>query len=34
MRNALKTYEEEYGLKITISVEDEPMGTAGPLRLA
>ena len=34
MKDALKAYEEQYGLKITISIEDEPMGTAGPLRLA
>ena len=27
-------YEEEYGVKITFSLESEPLGTAGPLKLA
>lgn len=31
---ALKEYEQEYGVKITFSVETEPLGTAGPLALA
>lgn len=30
----LKQYEEKYGVKITFSVETEPLGTAGPLKLA
>lgn len=30
----LKKYEEEYGVNITFSVETEPLGTAGPLKLA
>lgn len=34
MLDALKKYEAEYGIKITASLEDEPMGTAGPIRLA
>mmetsp|Transcript_18877 Transcript_18877/g.13698 ORF Transcript_18877/g.13698 Transcript_18877/m.13698 type:complete len:94 (+) Transcript_18877:175-456(+) len=34
MPEHLKKYEEKYGLKITFSVESEPLGTAGPLRLA
>ncbi|KAK9472455.1 nucleotide-diphospho-sugar transferase [Dipodascopsis tothii] len=34
MVNALKKYEEEYGISITFSVETEPLGTAGPLKLA
>ncbi|KAG0165931.1 mannose-1-phosphate guanyltransferase [Apophysomyces sp. BC1034] len=31
---ALKEYEQEYNVKITFSVETEPLGTAGPLALA
>jgi mannose-1-phosphate guanylyltransferase len=34
MEASLKKYETEYGVKITCSLEDEPMGTAGPIRLA
>ncbi|ANB15665.1 mannose-1-phosphate guanylyltransferase [Sugiyamaella lignohabitans] len=30
----LKQYEEKYGVNITFSVETEPLGTAGPLKLA
>ncbi|KAK6541256.1 mannose-1-phosphate guanyltransferase [Orbilia ellipsospora] len=30
----LKKYEEQYNVKITFSVENEPLGTAGPLKLA
>ncbi|ODQ66172.1 mannose-1-phosphate guanyltransferase [Nadsonia fulvescens var. elongata DSM 6958] len=31
---ALKEYEAKYGVSITFSVETEPLGTAGPLKLA
>ena len=31
---ALKKYEEMYNVTITFSVENEPLGTAGPLKLA
>jgi len=34
MTNALKKYEKEYNVKIEYSVETEPLGTAGPLKLA
>ena len=34
MEAALRKYEKEFGIKITCSIEDEPMGTAGPIRLA
>lgn len=34
MVSTLKKYEEEYGVKITFSVETEPLGTGGPLKLA
>ncbi|KAK7457987.1 hypothetical protein BaRGS_00039132 [Batillaria attramentaria] len=34
MEKELKHVEEELGVKITISLEDEPLGTAGPLALA
>lgn len=34
MEKELKHVEEELGLKITISLEEEPLGTAGPLALA
>lgn len=30
----LKQYEEKFNVKITFSVETEPLGTAGPLALA
>ena len=30
----LKDYEKLYGVKITFSLEKEPLGTAGPLKLA
>lgn len=34
MVETLKKYEAEYGVNITFSVETEPLGTAGPLKLA
>jgi len=34
MTKALQKYEEQFGVKITFSVESEPLGTAGPLKLA
>lgn len=34
MIETLKKYEEKYGVNITFSVETEPLGTAGPLKLA
>ena len=34
MTAALKKYEDEFNVKITFSVEAEPLGTAGPLKLA
>ena len=34
MIGALKKYEEKYNVKISFSVEAEPLGTAGPLKLA
>ena len=34
MTEALKQYEEQYGINIEFSVETEPLGTAGPLKLA
>ncbi|EFR03784.1 mannose-1-phosphate guanyltransferase [Nannizzia gypsea CBS 118893] len=34
MVSALKKYEEMYNVKIEFSVESEPLGTAGPLKLA
>ena len=34
MTKALKQYEEKYNVNITFSVESEPLGTAGPLKLA
>lgn len=34
MIDALKKYEEKYNVKISFSVEAEPLGTAGPLKLA
>ena len=34
MMKELEKLEQKYGLKITCSLEDEPLGTAGPIRLA
>lgn len=34
MTAALKKYEQQYNIKIEYSVETEPLGTAGPLKLA
>ena len=34
MTAALKKYEEEFKIKIHFSIESEPLGTAGPLKLA
>lgn len=34
MMKELSKFEKEYNLKITCSLEDEPLGTAGPIRLA
>ena len=34
MTKALEKYEQEFNVKITFSVEAEPLGTAGPLKLA
>ncbi|KAF2860671.1 nucleotide-diphospho-sugar transferase [Piedraia hortae CBS 480.64] len=34
MTEALKKYEKEYNVNIEFSVETEPLGTAGPLKLA
>ncbi|KAF2003733.1 mannose-1-phosphate guanyltransferas-like protein [Amniculicola lignicola CBS 123094] len=34
MTAALKDYEKRYNIKIEFSVETEPLGTAGPLKLA
>ncbi|OBA27937.1 hypothetical protein HANVADRAFT_52028 [Hanseniaspora valbyensis NRRL Y-1626] len=34
MVETLKKYEKEFGVSITFSVETEPLGTAGPLKLA
>lgn len=34
MMAAIADYESRYGIKITISLESEPMGTAGPIKLA
>lgn len=34
MLKELKDYEQQYGIKISISLEDEPLGTAGPIKLA
>lgn len=31
---AIANYEALYGIKISISLENEPLGTAGPIRLA
>ena len=34
MTAALKKYEQQYNVRIEFSVETEPLGTAGPLKLA
>ncbi|KAK5101845.1 mannose-1-phosphate guanyltransferase [Lithohypha guttulata] len=34
MAKALEKYEKEFNVKITFSIEAEPLGTAGPLKLA
>lgn len=34
MVNAMLKVEQEYGVKIVFSIENEPLGTAGPLALA
>jgi mannose-1-phosphate guanylyltransferase len=34
MMKELSVLEQKYGLKITCSLESEPLGTAGPIRLA
>lgn len=34
MMKALVEYEKLYNIKITCSLETEPLGTAGPIRLA
>lgn len=34
MMKELEVLEKKYGLKITCSLESEPLGTAGPIRLA
>ena len=34
MLSAMKEVEEKYKVKITFSIEEEPLGTAGPLALA
>jgi mannose-1-phosphate guanylyltransferase len=34
MEAQMKKYEQELGVKITFSIETEPLGTAGPLALA
>jgi len=34
MKEVLHQYELKYKVKITMSIENEPLGTAGPLRLA
>lgn len=34
MESLLKQCEEKYNIKIHFSVESEPLGTAGPLKLA
>ena len=34
MQEALREFRERYGIEITCSVEDSPLGTAGPIRLA
>jgi len=34
LMSSLITLEEKYNVKISISIENEPLGTAGPIRLA
>jgi len=34
MNEFIKKFEEDYKIKITCSLETEPLGTAGPIRLA
>lgn len=34
MLTAIAEYEIKYGIKITMSLESEPLGTAGPIKLA
>ncbi|AEO58884.1 hypothetical protein MYCTH_2306594 [Thermothelomyces thermophilus ATCC 42464] len=34
MEKYLAEYEKQFGINITISIENEPLGTAGPLKLA
>lgn len=34
MQSMMKEYEQKLGIRITFSVENEPLGTAGPLALA
>ena len=34
MQEALTEFRQRYGIEITCSVEDSPLGTAGPIRLA
>jgi mannose-1-phosphate guanylyltransferase len=34
MQEALTEFKKTYGIEITCSVEDSPLGTAGPIRLA
>jgi mannose-1-phosphate guanylyltransferase len=34
MMQSIKEYESKYGIKITCSLESEPLGTAGPIKLA
>ena len=34
LSNTLKQYEQRFNIKITFSIETEPLGTAGPLKLA
>ena len=34
MDSAVKEFEKKYAIKVILSLEDQPMGTAGPLSLA
>jgi len=34
MSKDIEKWEAQYGIKITCSLEDEPLGTAGPIKLA
>jgi mannose-1-phosphate guanylyltransferase len=34
MEKNIRDFEKQYGIRLTLSVEQEPMGTAGPLALA